>query len=164
RTRARRWRRPPRGGSPATPAGRTASVETAPGRGCEAGRTGPRDVPRRPVPVHSPLWSGGYDVRVNRAGAAHPRCLLRGREHMVIDPDDHRDEDQRVVDEVELHARDEELRDADRDGRVEEVLPDQCLALQKRVLDVVPELDAEGDHPPGAGTAHETRAEHPDAD
>ena len=92
------------------------------------------------------------------------RLFVRGREHVVVHPDHHRDEDDRVVEEVKLDAWNPDLRDAQGHGRAEQVLPQDGLRLKKRVLDVVPELNAERDRPPGQGAALESAAHRPDAD
>jgi hypothetical protein len=55
------------------------------------------------------------------------------------------------------------LRNADRNGRVEKISPGDSLPLKKRVLDVMPELDSERDHPPGVRPPLKSFVESPDA-
>ncbi len=105
-----------------------------------------------------------------RRGAGPRRCSACARpplldeEHVVVHGDHHRDEHQRVVDQVELDAGDPELRDARRHRPVEQVVPDDDLPLQQRVLDVVPELNDQGHVPPGPRGAGEPGPQQPDAE
>ena len=69
----------------------------------------------------------------------------------------HRHEHQRIVEEVQLEARDPQLRDARRDRSAEKRRAQDRLRLQQRVLDVMPKLDDERGEPPGPGPADKAR-------
>src|SRR5690606_13030666 len=77
--------------------------------------------------------------------------ILLGWEQVVVHPNDHRNEYQRVVNQVQLDAGDEKLSETHWHRAVCQVHTHDRLPLQEAVLDVMPELDPEGDHPPGTG-------------
>jgi hypothetical protein len=68
---------------------------------------------------------------------------------MQVHGDDHRQEHHRVVEQVQLDAGQDQLQDAGRHGLAGQEVAGLRLQQQQQVLDVVPELDAERDHPPG---------------
>ena len=70
--------------------------------------------------------------------------LAGGGIQVVVHPQQHGDEDDGVVEEVQLHARDPDLADAHGHGAAEEEVFRRGLVEQERVLEMVPELDAEG--------------------
>ena len=90
----------------------------------------------------------GAEPAVPRTRALLLPCRGRRREHVVIHRDHHRDEDDRVVEEVQLDARHPQLQDARRHRPAEQVLAEQVLPLQQEVLDVMKELDRQRDGPP----------------
>lgn len=61
---------------------------------------------------------------------------------------DHRNEDNRIVKHVELNTRDEKLHKARRDWGPKDILVQEVLGLQKKMLEVVPELDRQRYFPP----------------
>ena len=70
------------------------------------------------------------------------------RKHVVVHADNHRNENDRVIEEVKFYTGNIKLDETHRNRRAPKVLADEDLSLQDRVFYVVPELDAEGDHPP----------------
>src|SRR6185295_2846634 len=68
----------------------------------------PASAPRAPAALPRPATagtssagtSGGDGPRLEGAGAMHVHRILPGREHVVVHGDDHRDEHDRVVDQV----------------------------------------------------------------
>ena len=83
---------------------------------------------------------------------------------MVVHADHHRNEDDRVVEQMKFHAGNIKLDETHRNRRATKVLPDEDLRLQDRVFYVVPELDAERDHPPFIRQPLESFAERPETD
>jgi hypothetical protein len=59
---------------------------------------------------------------------------------------------------MEFNARYPQLEDTDRNRRTKQVLPDNGLALEQGVLNMVPELNDEGDIPPEARAANKAGA------
>jgi hypothetical protein len=97
------------------------------------------------------------------AGTSVPCRFSLGREHVVVHSYDHRDENYGVVEKVQLDAGNPKLRDAGRNGGPEKIATGDGLPLKKRVLDVVPELYSESDHPPLVRPPLKPFAEAPDA-
>ena len=64
------------------------------------------------------------------------------REHVVIHPHDHGNENNRVVEEMKLDARNPELHEARRHRAAEEVGAENHLHLQQQVFEMVEELNA----------------------
>src|ERR1051326_7928309 len=98
------------------------------------------------------------------AAARHSLGVTHGRVQMIVHPHRHRDENDRIVDEVQLDPRNPDLTDARRDRAAKEVMVRVRLIEQQRVLEMMPELDPEGDHPPAPGPSDESLSEHPKAD
>src|SRR5580700_1913376 len=95
-------------------------------------------------------WTGLSNVAGYRrvilapgAGAGGVLRLTGGRKHVIVHANDHGDEDDRVVEEVELDAGKEELQNAARHGLSPEVVMNRRLQDEQEVLDVMPELDHE---------------------
>src|SRR5450759_1274359 len=125
------------------------------------------DVDRRPsnmvAGAGSPL--GCRLERSSVAGAsAHGRhCLPRWRIHVIVHPDHHRNEYQHVVDEVQLDPRNPDLADACRHGATKPESLRLRLIKQNKMLDMMPELDPEGHHPPRVRGAGKSLPDHPQA-
>ena len=106
---------------------------------------------------------GGHSVLpIARAllspGVRHPW------KHVVVHRNDHRNEYERVVDEMQLDPWNPDLTDARRHRAPEPVLMRLRLVKQDEVLEVVPELDPESGHPPLVRRTGESFAEHPERD
>ena len=69
---------------------------------------------------------------------------------MVIHRDDHRNEHDCVVEEVQFDARHPHLHDARRHGSSAEVIASGGLRIQQEMFEVVEELNRERDCPPPA--------------
>ena len=81
---------------------------------------------------------------------------------MVVHPDHHWNENNRVVEEVQLDAWQPQLENAGGHGTAEQVMANRRLNDQQQVFDVMPELDAQRDRPPSAILhARESRTEEP---
>jgi hypothetical protein len=85
---------------------------------------------------------------------------------MVVHRDHHRNEHHRVVEEVNLHSklRKQRLQETHGHGRAKPEVMCQRLPLQNRVLDVMPELNHEGDSPPFTLGPRKSLPQRPDAD
>ena len=96
----------------------------------------------------------------------HSARLFPGRrEQVVVHRDHHRNEDDRVVEEMQLDARHPQLQQAGRHRPAQQVLAENRLPLQQRVLDVMEELNPERQHPPETiDLAGETGAQRPQAE
>jgi archaeosine synthase beta-subunit len=75
-------------------------------------------------------------------------ALLGGREQVVVHSDHHRDEHDRIVEEMKLDTRQPQLQHARGHWTAEQVVARGRLNDQQQVLDVMPELDAERHRPP----------------
>lgn len=62
------------------------------------------------------------------------------REHVEVHAQHHRDEDDRVVKQVQLDAGNPQLHETYWHGRAKQVVSEDGLRLQQRMLDMVPEL------------------------
>src|SRR5579864_642718 len=102
--------------------------------------------------------------RMPCAGAFGVLLFALRRKHVVIHSHDHRDEDDGVVEQMKLDPGNPQLREAGRDRRMKPIMARNCLVLQNAMLNVVPELDPERDHPPGVGNPGETLPQDPQAD
>jgi archaeosine synthase beta-subunit len=69
---------------------------------------------------------------------------------MVVHADHHRNEYDRVVEEMQFDAWEPQLQNARRNRPSEQVVPDRRLNNQQQVFDVMPELNAERNRPPAA--------------
>src|SRR5207249_10293016 len=107
--------------------------------------------------------SGGCGVKTQRAATARARGFWRTREQMVVHADHHRHEDQRVVDEMQLEPRNEQLNDARGLRGAEQRMAGDDLPLQQGVLDVMPELDDQSSNPPASRASDEARQKRPNA-
>src|SRR5271163_1352783 len=96
------------------------------------------------------------------AGARRLFLLVRGREHVIVHRDHHGNEDDRVVEEMEFDSREKKLQDATRYRLMPEIVVRCGLPDQQKMLDVMPELDPEGDHPPGMRNSGESFTEDPE--
>src|SRR5579871_1231902 len=85
------------------------------------------------------------------------------RKHVVVHSHHHRDEDDRVIEKVKLDTGDPKLRETGGNRGMKPIMTGDRLVLQNTVLDVMPELNPEGDHPPRIGNTREALAEYPDA-
>ena len=74
-------------------------------------------------------------------------CFRPGREHVVVHRDDHRNENDRVVEQVQLDARNPQLREAGRHGPSCQVIAGRLLEDEQQMLDMMKELNGEGDGP-----------------
>src|SRR2546423_224003 len=81
--------------------------------------------------------------------------------HVVVHRDHHRGEHNGIVDEVQLDSGNPDLSDARRRRRAEQVMARERLIEEQAVLDVMPELDPESDHPPRVGAADKSSSQHP---
>jgi len=106
----------------------------------------------------------GRFILVPGTGAGCFFFLPLGREHVVIHRDHHGDEHDRVVEEMKLDPRKKKLEDAARFRLMPEIVVRHRLPDQQEVLDVMPELDPERDHPPGMRDAGEPFSEYPETD
>src|SRR5580658_10560186 len=88
-------------------------------------------------------------TRLPFAGAYRAPPFCRGREHVVVHPDYHRNKNDRVIEQVQLDARNHQLQHAERDRFPPEIMVHGGLRNQQQMLDMVPELDHQGDRPPG---------------
>src|SRR5215470_15016097 len=114
------------------------------------------------------LRSGGADRRLRgdgrQAAAGHGLTFGAVRAPVQVHGVHHRHEDDRIVEQVQLYAREEHLGDAGGHGPAEQVMVGLCLNKQQQVLEVMPELDAQRYVPPGPGPAMEAVPEHPEPD
>src|SRR5690606_5996499 len=106
---------------------------------------------------------GARRTRVPRTVTARLPLLLGRRKHVVEHRDHHGDRDDRVVEQVKFHPRDHQLRKAQGHRGSEKILSDNGLSLKKRVLDMMPELDPERDHPPCVRPAGESLSQEPES-
>src|ERR1700722_4915357 len=86
------------------------------------------------------------------------------REHVVIHGDDHGNEHNAVIEKMKFHARKEELQHAERDRLAHQIVVERGLSEQKKMFDVMPELDDESNCPPCAAATGKAFAKHPEAD
>src|ERR1051325_2281121 len=93
------------------------------------------------------------------AGASHPDGIARRWIHVVIHRNDHRDEHDGVVEQVQLDAREPDLSDARRDLAAKPEVMGVGLVEQNEMLEVVPELNNERRHPPLEGSTGESAAQ-----
>ena len=77
------------------------------------------------------------------ASATRVPLLTLWRKHVVIHADHHRDKDNRVIEQVQLHTREKQLQYAAWDRLVPEVVVSCGLINEQEVLNMVPELDPE---------------------
>src|ERR1700722_17942447 len=85
------------------------------------------------------------------ACTGHVSMLPLGRKHVVIHGDDHGDEHDRVIEKMEFNPGKDQLQYAARHRLAPKIMVRGGLPDQQKMLDVVPELDPESDHPPGMG-------------
>src|SRR5207249_2760035 len=106
---------------------------------------------------HHERYDGtGYPDRLCGDGGAGEQVIVH-RHH-------HRDEHHAVVEQVQLEPREPQLHDARGNRGPEQRPAGDDLALEQRVLDVMPELDHERREPPRARPAHEAGQQHPNPD
>src|SRR5580704_4400285 len=90
--------------------------------------------------------------------------LSFGRKHVVIHRDHHRDEHDRVVEEMQLNPGENQLQDAARYRLTPEIMVSRSLPDQQKMLDVMPELNPKRNHPPGMRSSGKALAKNPEAD
>src|SRR5687768_3418262 len=83
---------------------------------------------------------------------------------MVVHRDHHWNENQHVVDEMKLDPRNPDLADARGHAASEPELLVLRLIKQNEVLEMMPELNPERDHPPCMRRPRESFPEHPQPD
>src|SRR5882672_8260579 len=95
------------------------------------------------------------------AGAGHFPLLRLGWKHVVVHPDDHGNEYDRVVKKMQFHSRENQLQKAAWNRLAPEIVMECGLPDQQEMLDVMPELDRQGCRPPRPRSPGESFAEHP---
>src|SRR6266852_6627039 len=98
------------------------------------------------------------------AGARHLPVFTLWRKHVVVHTDHHRDEYDRVVEEVEFDAWKDQLQNTARNWLAPKIVVERGLPDQQEMLDVMPELDRQSCRPPLPRKPGESFAEHPKAD
>ena len=81
-------------------------------------------------------------------GAAHVSRFGLWREHVIVHADQHGDEHNRVVEQVQLYAREHQLQNAEGHGLMPKIVVRRSLVNQQNVLNVMPELDRQRNRPP----------------
>lgn len=97
------------------------------------------------------------------AGAVRRR-FTRWREHVIVHADHHRDEHDRVIEQVQFYTRENQLQEAYGHRGMKPILVSERLILQYSVLNVMPELNHQRNCPPCAGCSCEPLAQHPNSD
>ena len=100
---------------------------------------------------------------MSRAGAHRYGVLCRWID-VIVHGYHHRDEYKRIVNEMQLDTRDPDLADARRHRAAEPVLMRLRLVKENEVLEVMPELNPERDHPPFVRSARKTLSQNPEPD
>jgi hypothetical protein len=72
---------------------------------------------------------------------------------VIVHGDDHGNENDRVIEEMQFNPGKEELEHVEGHWLAHEIVMQRGLANQEEVLNMVPELDPERDHPPGVAAA-----------
>jgi len=86
------------------------------------------------------------------------------RKHVVVHTDHHRDEHDRVVKEVQFDPREDQLQNAARYWFSPKIVVKRGLPDQQKMLNVMPELNPERDHPPRVRNSGKALPEHPKTD
>src|SRR5580698_7729524 len=89
-----------------------------------------------------------------------PLVFGRGK-HVVIHGDNHGDEHDGVIEEMQLNPRKYELQDTARNRLAPKVVVKHGLPEQEQVFDVMPELDHKRNSPPRAARPRKALAKHP---
>src|SRR4029434_4578983 len=117
----------------------TARAAAPCGHTATAGNARPVATAGRPMAL-TVSHRGGHCVLPIARALLSPGVLLRW-EHVVVHRNDHRDEDDGVVEQMELDARNPDLHEARRHRPSAQVVARRGLDDEEQVLDVMEELD-----------------------
>src|SRR3954471_4393441 len=101
---------------------------------------------------------------MTRASAHHLHCIACGRIYVIVHSDYHRNEDDGVVEQMKLDAREPDLSNARRHLSAEPEVMSVGLVEQDEMLEVVPDLNPERNHPPLVRSTGESATQHPKTD
>src|ERR1700722_10100987 len=96
-------------------------------------------------------------------GAVRVPTLILRRKHVVVHRNHHGNEDDRIVKKMQFDARENHLENAEWNRFAPKIVMSRGLPDQQKMLNVMPELNPESDHPPGMGNSSKSFAQEPKA-
>src|SRR5437868_13528963 len=101
---------------------------------------------------------------MTRASAHHLHCIACRRIYVIVHRDYHRNENDGVIEQMKLDAREPDLSNARRNLSAEPEVMSVGLVELDEMLEVVPDLNPERHHPPLVRSSGESATPHTTAD